>query len=128
MLKYILAWIPMVLIAIVNGILRESWYGKNLNELAAHQISSLTGIVLFGLYIWIVIRSWPPDSALQAFAVGLVWLALTVAFEFIFGYFVAGHTWRRLFHDYNLLAGRVWVFILIWVTIAPYLFYRLMHR
>lgn len=28
MLKYLLAWIPMVFIAIVNGVLREAWYGK----------------------------------------------------------------------------------------------------
>ena len=52
-------------------------------------------------------------------------LAMTVAFEFLFGHYVAGHSWDRLLHDYNLFAGRVWVVVLVWVTVAPYLFFRL---
>jgi hypothetical protein len=49
---------------------------------------------------------------------------MTLAFEFLFGHFVAGHSWARLLQDYNLLAGRVWVLLLAWVALAPYLFYR----
>lgn len=32
---------------------------------------------------------------------------------------------EKLFHDYNILAGRVWLFVLIWTTTAPYVFFRL---
>ncbi len=32
--------------------------------------------------------------------------------------------WKQLFHDYNLAAGRVWTLILLWIGIAPYLFFR----
>jgi hypothetical protein len=46
MLKYVWAWMPMILIAIFNGMLRDKWYGKSINKMAAHQISSLTGIFL----------------------------------------------------------------------------------
>ncbi len=49
--RYIVLWLPMVLIGISNGILRESTYGKYLDELRAHQISTLTGILFFSLYI-----------------------------------------------------------------------------
>jgi hypothetical protein len=125
MVKYILAWFPMVVIAIANGVLRESWYGKRFSELAAHQISSLTGIILFGVYIWLVVRFWRPASTGQAIAIGLLWLVMTIAFEFLFGHYVAGHSWQRLLHDYNLLAGRIWLLVLLWVAVAPYLFYRL---
>jgi hypothetical protein len=128
MLKYVLAWIPMLFIAIVNGAVRETWYVNYLEELRAHQVSSATGIVLLGAYIWVIIRNWRPASAKTAIAIGLVWLAMTVAFEFLFGFYVRGLPWSRLFHDYNLLAGRVWVVVLAWVTIAPYLFYRLQNE
>jgi hypothetical protein len=57
--------------------------------------------------------------------IGLTWLALTVAFEFLFGHYVAGHSWRALLNDYDLLAGRLWVLVLAWLALAPYLFYRL---
>ena len=125
MWKYILAWVPMVLIAIANAVIREAWYGKHLGELYAHQVSTATGVLLFGAYIWVLIRILPPGSSGKAFAIGLTWLGLNVAFEFLFGHFVAGHPWARLFHDYNILAGRVWIVVVIWITFAPYLFYRL---
>jgi hypothetical protein len=51
MWKYVLAWIPMVFIAIANGAIREGWYGKHVSELQAHQISTVTGVLLFGVYI-----------------------------------------------------------------------------
>ena len=56
--------------------------------------------------------------------IGMVWLAMTVAFEFLFGHYVAKRPWRDLFLDYNLFAGRVWLVVLVWVTIAPYVFYQ----
>ena len=117
----------MVLIAIANGVVRQAWYGRHLSELRAHQLSSLTALVLFGFYIRLSLRFFPPASAAQAWAVGVLWLALTVAFEFGFGHFVAGHSWSRLCQDYNLLAGRLWVLILLWLTVAPSLFYWWEH-
>lgn len=125
MWTYVAAWVPMVAIAVVNGTVREAWYGKRLPELYAHQISTACGVVLLGAYIWVVIRFWPPESLEKAIGVGLVWLALTVAFELLFGHYVARHSWRRLFRDYNVLVGRVWLLVLVWVAVAPYVFLRL---
>jgi len=48
-----------------------------------------------------------------------------VLFEFGFGHWVAGHSWRRLLADYKLLAGRLWALVLVWIGIAPWVFYRL---
>jgi hypothetical protein len=80
---------------------------------------------MFGIYIWILFHFWGPESRVQAFAVGLIWLGLTLAFEFLFGHYVVGHPWSRLFHDYNLFAGRVWIILLVWIASAPYVWYRL---
>ena len=124
LLRYVLAWIPMVFIGILNGIARESTYGKYFSELRAHQISTVTGVLLFGLYIWALTRFWRFESSEQALTVGCIWLALTVAFEFIFGRYIAGHSWSQLLRDYNILAGRVWLVVLLWIAIAPLLFYR----
>ena len=115
----------MVFIAIANGAIREGWYGKHLSELQAHQLSTATGVLLFGGYIWVLVRIWRPASAGQAMAIGLVWLGMTIAFEFLFGHYVPKRPLRELLHDYNIFAGRVWLVVLVWVTLAPYLFYRL---
>mgnify|MGYP001085234217 CR=1 FL=1 len=123
-IRYLLAWMPMIAIGILNGVLREVAYGKHLSELRAHQTSTLTGVALFGIYIWGVTQQWPLESAEQAIAIGFAWLVLTVIFEFSFGHFVAKLPWSRLLHDYNLLAGRIWLVVLIWIAAAPYVFSR----
>jgi hypothetical protein len=124
-LKYSLAWIPMVFIAILNGIFRESVLGKKLSELQAHQLSCLTGILIFFGYTWLISLKWPLESTGQALTVGLVWLLLTVAFEFSFGHYVAHHSWARLFQDYNVLAGRLWVWVLLGVALLPFMVFKM---
>jgi hypothetical protein len=125
MWRFIIAWVPMIFIAIANGIFREKVLANKLSELQAHQLSTLTLILLFGLYMWGLFSIWIPTSANHALRIGLLWLLFTVIFEFIFGHYVAGHSWSRLFQDYNILKGRLWIFVLIWVTIAPYIIYQL---
>lgn len=127
-LRYTFAWLVLVIAAIGNGIIRQAFYANYLGDLRAHQLSTLTGIVLFGLIIWGLSRLWPLPSSRVAWAVGVIWLGMTVAFEFLFGHFVAGHSWSTLLHDYNILANRMWLLVLAWVTIAPYLFYRVRLR
>jgi hypothetical protein len=126
-LRYILAWIPMIFIGIANGMIREGTYGKYLSELRAHQVSTAVGIVLFGVYIWLVTRLWKIESLTQAIVIGGIWLGLTIAFEFSFGHYVAGQPWNKLLSDYNILAGRVWIVVIIWIAIAPLLFYSFLE-
>lgn len=124
MTRYLLAWLPMVAIAIANGVARQSLYGPYLSELAAHQVSTGIGILLFAVYIHWVMRRWPAASTRQAWGIGLSWVGLTVAFEFLFGRFVAGHAWTRLLADYDLTAGRLWPLVLLWLLLAPRVFHR----
>jgi hypothetical protein len=125
--KYIVSWIPGIPIAIINGLIRTSLYMQFLNELQAHQLSAVSFIVLFGIYVWFILYWLKLSSPQEAVRLGLSWLVLTVVFEFLFGHFVMGHPWSRLVYDYNILAGRVWILVLFWITASPSIFYRL-HR
>lgn len=122
---YALSWTGMVVLAILNGTVREKSYGRFIQELYAHQLSTLTGLILFGLYIWALTGIYPIESSSQAYLIGGMWFIMTILFEFIFGHFIMGHPWMKLLHDYNLLQGRLWLLVLIWTAIAPYVFYRL---
>jgi hypothetical protein len=114
----------MLVIAVANGALRQATFGKVMPELLAHQLSTLSGSVLEGLFIWFVIRAWPPFSGRQALLVGFVWLLLTVAFEFFMGLVLTHRPLSHVLLDYNLLAGRLWVLFLVWLTFAPWVFFR----
>jgi hypothetical protein len=121
---YAVSWIGMVVLAILNGAIREKIYGPFMQELSAHQLSTFIALVIFGLYIWALTGIYPIESSIQAFLIGAMWVIMTILFEFIFGHFVMRHPWSKLFHDYNLLKGRVWLLVLIWTAIAPYVFYQ----
>lgn len=123
-LRYLIAWFEMLLISIANGALRDFTYGRHLPELLAHQLSTLSGMVLLGAVIYLFIRRWPPVSSWQALYIGLFWTALTVAFEFLFFHYAAGHSWAELLANYDLPEGRLWPLLLAWITFAPYLFSR----
>mgnify|MGYP001575690296 CR=1 FL=1 len=124
LLIYTTGWIGMVAIAIFNGIVRQNIYAPYMSELSAHQLSTLSIIIFFGLLIFLMTRFFPLISKQQAILIGCIWLIMTICFEFLFGHYIAGHSWSKLFHDYNILSGRVWILVLIWVTFAPYIFYR----
>jgi hypothetical protein len=124
MFKYFLAWFPMLLLAVLNGTLRDLSYKKYVGDLTAHQISTLTLIFLFALYIGYIIHRFPPASPTQAIFIGMIWVLLTLCFEFGFGRY-RGNSWSVLFADYNLRKGRIWVLIPIWILVAPYMFYRI---
>ena len=125
MLPHFIAWFPMLLIAVANGFLRELYYKKYFNDLKAHQLSTVTLIILFGIYMGIIIHFYPPASYLQALLIGLLWFSLTEIFEFSFGIF-RGYTWQQMFADYNIVQGRIWILIPLWLLLAPMLFYALL--
>ncbi len=41
------------------------------------------------------------------------------------GLVLARRPLAQVLHDYNLLAGRVWVLFLLWLTVSPCVFFRL---
>lgn len=123
-IRYTLFWLLLAVVAIANGILRQSTYGKMVSDLTAHQVSTVTAIIFMGMLVFWLNRRWPIESASQAWLIGVIWLVLTVAFEFGFGHFVVGHTWSKLLADYNLFNGRVWSLFLLWILAMPYLAFR----
>jgi hypothetical protein len=114
----------MAAIAIANGVLREYTYGTVIPELAAHQVSTLTGILFTGAFVGYLHRRWPLESIAQAWLIGVAWLLLTVLFEFGFGRYVAGHPWGHLLADYDLRQGRVWSLFLLWLLVMPALIHH----
>ena len=124
MVRLVLGWLGLLPIMIANGVARQSLYGSSMSELLAHQVSTITGVILLLAYTWLLLPRLGIDSPRRAWMAGGLWLGLTVVFEFGFGHFVAGHSWSRLFQDYSLLEGRVWSLFLVVVFVAPWLALR----
>jgi hypothetical protein len=115
-----LGWVVMALAATVNGIVRvvvlEPWLG----ERVAGVISVISAIVILQVIAFFSLRRHPAASRTQLAAIAAAWLLMTIAFEFIFGRYVEGMTWRELAANYNLLQGRLWPIVLVSIFCAPF--------
>jgi len=118
----------MVFVAIFNGIMRGALYEQFLDSLSAHQLSSLTLVIMFAAVTWSANRRWPISSYQQAALVGVMWFILTPLFEFGFGMYVMGRPLSALLADYNLLAGRTWSLVLVATALLPPVVYYLSSR
>jgi hypothetical protein len=123
--KYFFAWFGLVVLGLLNATIRQVVYARYLSELAGHQISTLTLAVLVGLYAWALSGFLKLSSPGEAIGVGLMWMVLTIGFEFALGRYVVGDSWGKLLTNYNVLEGRVWGLFVLWVGVAPYVFYRI---
>jgi hypothetical protein len=114
------AWIMLVILAIINGIIRNSFYSRQLGELLAHQVSTIVFCVTIMAFSYLFFKYLCVTGTKKDYLyIGFMWLCLTVAFEFLFGHYIAGHTWEHLLADYNVFKGRIWILVLIVTATAP---------
>ncbi|MCJ7801818.1 MAG: hypothetical protein MUP82_05620, partial [Candidatus Marinimicrobia bacterium] len=84
-------WFVLLFLAILNGIIREATYKPLLEPYIgnwAHQISSITGITLFFIAIYLFLKYTKSDfTKRDLLNIGIMWMAMTIIFEFAFGYY-----------------------------------------
>ena len=115
-------WFVMMLSAILNGILREYIISENIGDYFGHVISVvILSFIIFILTFYFLKSISIPYKNIDLWLIGIMWLTMTVSFEFIFGYFIIGHSINFLLADYNILKGRLWIIILIITLISPIL-------
>lgn len=126
-LRSLLVWCAIVPIAVLNGAVRDLLIAPGVGDPVAHVISTLLLCLAIVALTWLTIEWIGPADMWQTAAIGLGWLLLTIAFEFLAGLFVFGTAWSRLIADYDLTRGRVWIFVPITTAIAPWLAARGRH-
>ena len=122
-LHLFLVWLLMAAIGIINGTFRVLFLQKFFSLQMAHIISSVSGIILIQAVIYFFLRR-KDLPVKKLLLMGVIWLGLTVLFEFGFGHFVMGHSWEKLLADYNLFQGRIWSLVLLSVLLGPLIWGR----
>ena len=100
MLRPVIAWLAILVLAVLNGVVREALLLRRFGRTAAYLA-----------------------SAGRALRVGALWLVMTVIFEFGFG-IVQGKPWREILAQYTFADGNIWPLLLIVVLFAPWLAWR----
>ena len=121
-------WLGMAVIAVANGMFREAVIVPRTGEYPGHLVSTglLVAAILLVSFLFFRGTSIAYTRAELAL-VGVMWVVLTVGFEFVVGY-VEDTPVAVTLGQYNLLAGQVWIFVPLTLLLAPLFFgWYLLH-
>ncbi|MBK7945196.1 MAG: hypothetical protein IPJ85_07800 [Flavobacteriales bacterium] len=119
--KAILLWFALMLLAIGNGTVRIKLIIPYTGLTTGLAISTIMLCILILFATWLSIRWLGPATASQAWSIGLLWLAMTLGFEFGAGHFLFKKPWSELLLDYDISQGRIWVLVPVVTVMAPWL-------
>jgi hypothetical protein len=112
-------WFGILVLANLNGAARQVLLIPRLGETAGRAVSTLIlsgGVVVL---TWLTIRWIGPGSTGDGIRIGVLWLGLTLGFEFLVGHYVFGNPWSVLLADYDVSRGRIWIVVLVLTLVAP---------
>jgi len=120
LLKSFLAWLVILCLAVANGALREAIlipsFGKNSGFILSGALLSL--LVVLVAYAFVHLKQ--GVSVTHGLYIGILWLCLTLAFEFSFGRYVQHKAMAELLDAYTFKDGNLWPLVLLVTLLAPY--------
>ena len=128
LVRAFLAWFVIMGAEFTHGALRTLFLEPLLGDSLARQVSVLTGSLLILFVAYIVIPWVKARTAVSQFAVGLLWLALTLAVELGFGRYILKLSWEAVAAEFNLLEGGLLPLGLVVLMLSPIIATRLHAR
>jgi hypothetical protein len=126
--KALVVWLAIILAESVHGTLRTLYLAPLMGDASARRLGVLIGSVLI-VAIALAFARWLGDlPRRQLFAIGALWVVLTVAFEIVLGRVVLHASWERILSDYDVTRGGLMVFGLLVLWCSPWLAHRLRFR
>jgi len=121
--KALVIWLGFAVVAVALGAVRDKMLRPRIGDFRAHQLETLiVCAVFFAIIVWFV--RWSQPTQAQALAIGVVWVVLTLLFEFGLGR-ALGRPMETLLADYNILRGRLWPLVLVTELVGPSIALRL---
>ncbi|HZF70546.1 MAG TPA: hypothetical protein VEZ39_06815 [Sulfuricurvum sp.] len=120
MIKSVGIWLLIVIAAIINGAIRE----KLLTPfIGTHLSLPISGITLSALVFVITYFALPFFGNIKSRAyifIGLFWIILTLAFEYLFGYYVLGKSWYEINQVFDVRNGNLFTLALVVTALSPW--------
>jgi membrane protein DedA with SNARE-associated domain len=126
--RSLIVWLAMLIMASVNGGVREALLVPSMGPGAARVVSTLLLCAIVFLLTYLTIRWIDPRSSRDAWIVGAIWVAFTLGFEFLAGHFLFGHPWSELLEEYDVFRGRIWILAVVTILVAPWVCVRARRR
>jgi len=117
--RAIVIWVLLAVLAVATAGLRTGVITPRIGERWGHLVGTLIFCLVIFFVAWLSIGWIGPARHRDTMYIGILWVVMTVAFEFLAGHYLFGNSWDKLLADYNLARGRIWVLVLISTYLAP---------
>lgn len=115
-------WVLMALVAVINGVLRETVLIPRIGAYPGHVLSTaVLVVVILGITAVYFRRVSVEYRRLELLVIGALWMGLTVGFEFLVGY-VENTPVAVTLGQYDVLAGQVWIAVPVTLLVSPLVF------
>ena len=119
MVRAVIVWLLIMLLESIHGTLRTLYLEPWLGSFRARQVSVFTGCVIILAVTLIFVRWMNATSRAALIRIGVVWVILTLIFEFAVVGPMLGLSWNRMTEDYDLSRGGLMIFGLLFMLFAP---------
>ncbi|MBV1790420.1 hypothetical protein KQ940_20370 [Marinobacterium sp. D7] len=117
-------WLAMVILAIVNGLIRDRVLVELIGQHPALVVSGLSLSLLILIATYCAFPFIGSRSRRIYLLIGLQWVSMTLLFDILFGHFFAGKSWSEILQLFNPASGDLLLLVLITTLFAPYLVAR----
>lgn len=123
-IKALLVWFCILILAVINGVLRESVFISIFGSQIAYVVSGVLLSVFILVVAWFSLSWFGVRDSIGLLVIGFFWLVLTLVFEFSFGFF-QGKSLQAILEAYTFKGGNIWPIVLVVTALAPLLAGRL---
>ncbi len=120
-LKTSMIWIIIALLAILNGIFRESVLVSTLGPSMAISVSGLMLSLIVFIVTYLSFPLFGKHPSHTYFLIGLQWVVMTLVFELLFGHYVVGKPWSDILQVFNIMKGDLFIIVLVMSLLSPLL-------
>lgn len=118
-------WLCFVIAAIINGAVREKLLTPLLGSALSLPLSGVTLSALVFLITYFTLVFLGEVKPKLYLRIGLFWIVLTLAFEYLWGHYVAGKSWDEIHQVFNIFKGNLFIIVLIVTALSPRIAARL---
>lgn len=118
LIRGVLVWLLIITAESVHGALRRLLLNPDL-AYALRQLSVIFAVLIVFAIAWLCRRWMVLRSTAEALVIGLLWVILTLAFEFGLGR-AMGMSWSQILSGYDLLKGDIMPLGLLATALTPW--------
>lgn len=119
--KSLEVWSFVAVAAVMNGMFRSLFLVPRFGDHTAHVLSVLVLMIVVLLSSSVLVnRLLKEYTNADLFLIGIMWVSMSVSFDFLFEGYVLDVPWRVILHDYNLFSGRIWLLVLTTELFGPW--------